>query len=194
MAFLIPGAFLLLLLYYPLVFRLNLIIGSKGGGFLKLFWYPLGYKVGLKITVYRKKLIFKGKTKPSKINRAIIKNIAPNMDILEALKIKKLMIKIELGLGDAAFTCLGAGAVNIFLGIIFPLLDNKYKCFKTRPKWQVRPVFGEQELSFWFEGVFSGFLMEIIIKAAAVSIKARRDKIGGRKRNKIADGNSFGKP
>jgi hypothetical protein len=189
-------ACLVILLFYPLTAEITFSLGLQEENSFRIFWRPLGSRFGPKIPIYHKSgLKLGGILKRSEKKEPKTKDFLQHHQWLKAIKVKKLHLDFTLGLEDAAQTALAAGSLNMLLGMVFPILDGLYGMFKSRPFWQVRPVFGRYEFSCRGQCILISSWGDIILRGSILWAKnIRRNRHVWRNRNQVADGNSFGKP
>ena len=158
-----------LILFYPLTLEATFTLNSSLKGKGQLFWRPLGAKRGGKISLWRKtflkenfcRLALPGNGK--RVKKATSKRAV--IAILKALKVYKLAVNVNLGLGDAALTALAGGSLAIFLNGGGAALSSQLVNFKNPPFFTVKPYFNGK--SFYLNGqcIFAFRIGDIIINS-----------------------------
>ncbi|MCL2817579.1 MAG: DUF2953 domain-containing protein [Clostridiales bacterium] len=153
---LIAAVFLLAaLLFWPLSFSVT----SEGRGLkgeVLLYWRPVPafFLRGWRLLLCR--YSFPGPAALKKEKRAGRKTGGKKREggmvmlrrLLRAVSFRRFSLSLDLGTGDAAFTCLAAGAIYSLINSLLLVAGGLFGRFPPPPYISIKPEFSEQEF-FW---------------------------------------------
>jgi len=190
------GCLLAVILFWPLSFALE----SEGRGLkgeVSLYWRPVpalflrGWRLRLMRYTFsgqdalgktqekayipgkKKKEKKTGKKKKNKIEAVLVKRV------LRAVSFRKVRFSLGLGTGDAAFTCMAAGAIHSLFNSLLLVVAPLFGRFPPPPYIIIEPDFREEKLSWRAECIVESRAGNIIIRGLGgfwAVLKRRRGK------------------